>query len=416
VIVRRSMSPPRPRSSALAAALATLALSACVPTVRTPLKQALPAVLGAEAGAGLCLREVATSPLPGAPIDAALADFDRDGALDLALITDGPSGAALVFAFNDGRGGLARTTSLSLNGAPAALAAADLNLDGATDLVVASAPASPREPSALHVLLGDGAGGFIAGAVPLRREPSAILLRDLDANGMPDAVVFSRGDREIFSLLGDGRGDLKLAHRHDLGEPTSPAKVVIDDLDNDRIPDLITLGDHRGRALVHIHLGAGDGSFKSKLRIELGAGARALAAADFNQDGALDLVALTASGAEGDGPGSPAAALLLGNGALGFLGVRYFGPSDAAELRLADLDGDGHADLISRRASGEGLAVLLGDRRGGLTKVEEAALSQRADLFRLGDLDRDGRPEVLTMSPSRASVTIVQGVPCPAQR
>jgi hypothetical protein len=107
---------------------------------------------------------------------------------------------------------------------------------------------------------------------------------------------------------------------------------------------------------------------------------------------------------------------LLGNGALGFLGVRYFGPPSAAELRLADLDGDGAADLISRRASGDGLAVILGDRRGGLTKVQETALGQRADLIRIGDLDRDGRPEVLTMSPSRASVTIVQGSPCASQR
>jgi adhesin/invasin len=412
VIVRSPMSPPRLRPLA-AAALAALALSACVPTVRTPLKQALPAVLGAEAGDGLCLREVATTPLPGAPTDAALADFDRDGALDLALIAAGPSGAALVFAFNDGRGGLTRTTTLNLNGAPVALAAADLNLDGAADLVVASAPASSREPSALHVLLGDGAGGFIAGAAPLKREPGAVLLRDLDANGLPDAVVFSRDGREISSLIGDGRGELKLAHRHDLGDPTSPAKVVVDDLDNDRIPDLITLDERRGRALVNISLGKGDGSFKPKLRIEVGEGAAALAAADFNQDGALDLVALTTSGGEFS---PPAAALLLGNGALGFLGVRYFGPPGAAELRLADLDGDGAADLISRRASGDGLAVILGDRRGGLTKVQETALGQRADLIRIGDLDRDGRPEVLTMSPSRASVTIVQGSPCASQR
>ena len=397
---------------ALFAALSAIALveGACVPTVRTPLKQALPAVIGPEAEAAICWRETATFPLPGAPRDAVLADFDRDGASDVAALAAEAGALALVFAFNDGRGGLARTTSLRLHGAPVALAAADLNLDGAVDLLVASEPAGRGEPSALHVLLGDGAGGFIAGATPLRAAPEGLLVTDLDSNGIPDALVIGRGG-EVTALVGDGRGELKAGPRTRLPGKVRPGRMALGDFNGDRTIDLVTLHERGAKAAATLTIlaGKGDGSFKAALRVGVGAEARGLASGDLNRDGAADLVALVDNGGEG----SPAAAaLLLGNGALDFLGVRYFGPVGAAGAELVDLDGDGFPDLVAARAGGDGLAVMLGDRRGGLGKVQEVGLSQRAHRVLVGDLDRDGRADLVSMSPERASLTRIQGGAC----
>ena len=66
--------------------LLALSATACVATVRTPLKQALPSVLGESGAPPPCWQEAAAVALPGPVRAATLADLDRNGALDLAAI------------------------------------------------------------------------------------------------------------------------------------------------------------------------------------------------------------------------------------------------------------------------------------------------------------------------------------------
>lgn len=399
------------RTIAAAALLAATAL-ACVPTLKTPLKQALPSVLGEEGAAAPCLREVGSITLPGSVRGATLADLDGNGGLDLIALSYDGGVHALAFAFNDGRGQLARTTSLRLNGAPVAVEAADVNLDGRVDLMVASEPALDREPSALHVLLGDGVGGFIAGAVPLPFRPGALWAADLDGNDVSDALVLDEDGKSVALLIGDGRGEFAVKGRVRLPGTVEAAGVALVDLDGDRLSDLVTVHERgNGKAVLTVHRGEGD-DFKAILRVELGQGAGAIAAGDVNRDGNQDLVALT------DGAvGNPASAvLLLGNGVseLSFMGVRYFGPSPSRALRLVDISGDGSLDAVSLRASGEAVDTIPGDRRGGLGKMGEAAIPAGSQQLLFGDLNRDGRPEVIAVGPERSQAAVLQPAACAA--
>ena len=68
------------RLAALAVAVvAAVSAGGCVKTVRAPLKQALPSVLGPEAAAPLCYGPAATIDVGGAAVAGTVADIDGFG-------------------------------------------------------------------------------------------------------------------------------------------------------------------------------------------------------------------------------------------------------------------------------------------------------------------------------------------------
>ncbi|MEP4091038.1 FG-GAP-like repeat-containing protein [Reichenbachiella sp.] len=76
-----------------------------------------------------------------------------------------------------------------------------------------------------------------------------------------------------------------------------------------------------------------------------------------------------------------------------------------------DLDGDGFADLIANELGGEGkIYTYRNNQAGGFETKEEVAIPQNGSLFRkpgriaLGDLDLDGRPEVVVTAEDDNSI------------
>src|SRR4051812_10336714 len=83
--------------------------------------------------------------LPGSPFPAgaspcciAVADFNSDGKLDLAVANRIPFGGTVTLLFGNGAGAFTAGSILSAGDAPWAIATADFNGDGAADLAVAN--------------------------------------------------------------------------------------------------------------------------------------------------------------------------------------------------------------------------------------------------------------------------------------
>jgi hypothetical protein len=137
------------------------------------------------------------------------------------------------------------------------------------------------------VLLGNGDGSFqaavsfVAGNVP-----SYITAADLDGDGALDLVTANWGSNDVSVLLGNGDGSFRAAVSFAAG--IVPAAVAVADLDGDSIPDLATA--NAGTDDVSVLLGNGDGSFQTAVFSAAGDSPLSVAVADFNGDSVPDLV------------------------------------------------------------------------------------------------------------------------------
>jgi hypothetical protein len=132
------------------------------------------------------------------PWPVAVGDFNGDGKLDVAVANS--SAGTLTVALGNGNGtfGSPVTISLGSGSAPYGLAAADFNLDGELDLVVAE-----YGKNEAVILLGNGNGSFTLQAAPIATgsQPWSIAVGDFNGDGKPDFAIPNNGSNNVSMLL-----------------------------------------------------------------------------------------------------------------------------------------------------------------------------------------------------------------------
>ena len=148
---------------------------------------------------------------------------------------------------------------------------------------------------------------------------------------------------------------------------------VVADVSGDGIPDLVIACASDNR--LYVRLGHGGGLVDSVVATTPSFGASCLAIADVDGDGRADL-ALS--------DGTSHAEVRRGTGDGGFASV-VFSCASGRRVWLRDLDGDGRVDLVV------GHSLFLGDGHGGFA----AAGALPFDVAGIADLDLDGRLELV---------------------
>ena len=151
------------------------------------------------------------------PAQIVTGDFNNDGKLDLAVDNqcgtgNGCNGTVTVL-LGDGSGSFTPTEdSPSTGSGPVSMAVADFNGDGNLDLAVPSdcgADGTCTSNGAVTILLGDGAGNFTAStsmaATALR--PYGIVAGDFNGDGKVDLAIANNDSNTVTILLGDGTGN-----------------------------------------------------------------------------------------------------------------------------------------------------------------------------------------------------------------
>ncbi len=189
--------------------------------------------------------------------------------------------------------------------------------------------------------------------------PLDVALADLNTDGHLDIVTANVGSRDVTVLLNDGHG-------HFAASPTSPTPtglashlVAVADLNGDDRPDLaVTAHDSNNVAIL---LGDGSGGFVPAA-------------------------------------GSPYAALESGS------------PHNHG-LVLEDMNGDGHYDVVTANSDDNSVSLLLGDGRGSLASAAGSpfAVGSRPYLPATGDVNGDGRPDIVVPNFGDATISVLLG-------
>ena len=246
------------------------------------------------------------TPFIGSPIQVGnypeaikIGDFNDDGIQDLAVANANDSTISILLGNGDGTftGASGSPFNLGIGAFPFFIAVADFNKDGNLDLAVVNG----GQDDSVSFLEGNGDGTFtpFPGSplpFPAGAGAGAIVAADFNRDGKVDLAVANFNVNNVYILLGNGDGTFTLAAQPPVTVGPNPFAMVALDYNGDGYTDLAVANYNYNFSpsppvgTVTLLIGNGDGSFSSPgAAIPVGQLPNDVVTADFNGDGKPDL-------------------------------------------------------------------------------------------------------------------------------
>lgn len=284
--------------------------------------------------------------------DIAVADFDNDGDLDVVFVSEDDQ--VNEYYLNDGQGAFSVGPPLPVARTTNAVLAADLNGDGAMDLLLGNQGANV-------ILINDGQGGFVDESATRLPDPGRttqdLELGDLNGDGLLDLIAGNEDGNQLW--LGDGQGFFTAAALPTLStEETREVDLVDVDGDGDLDVFLANVAFRSGRVFHNrLLINDGAGVFTDESDARLPGQSFHTVDADFvdlEPDGDLDLVLANAFGGDYE--------ILLNAGSGTFQRDNDAIPAhivgSGIDVEAADINGDGIVDLYLSRFDGPDFLLM----------------------------------------------------------
>ena len=308
----------------------------------------------------------------------------------------------------------------TLNG-PNQTVIADIDGDGKPDLIVVDdynhAISIYRNISTNGILTAASfAPRVVLPATTGTYSPYGIAVADLTGDGKLDIVVTEYGDN-LVSVYKNNCTPGNIAtnlfgSRLDFSTGSGPQKMAAADLDGDGKPDLMVAnaGDGTISILQNISEG-GTINFAPKVEIATGSGCNGVAVGDLNGDGKPDIAAINTDGTLSvlqnviDAPGT-----ITTNSFAPQISLPI--PSGGVGVAIVDIDGDGRLDLAVTSYLPQLFSTIQNLSEGGdLTTNSfgqriDYPLDGRGHTISIGDLDGDGKPDLVVDTELNSTISI----------
>lgn len=333
------------------------------------------------------------------PAWVALADFDRDGALDAAVANSYGMAPAFSLLLGRGDGTFNPARNFAVPAGVFQLAVSDFNEDARLDV---AGVGGTSDSGTVTVFLGDGAGNFGAPATySVGASLLAIAAGDVTQDAHADLLVSGGYENNFLLLTGQGDGSFKG------GMDTYRVHGAIDgiitaDCNQDGQLDIVTVSSASN--CVSVILQQTNGAFVPAVRYAVGSQPRAVSAADFNKDGRLDLVTANFDGT---------LTLLRGRTTAPGVFTNNWAPvtlgSNHTDVAVGDFNGDGNPDLVTPNYYGASLSVALGNGNGTFQTGAYLVVNPGPTCVLVNDFDQDGKADIAVGYESGFVITLLLG-------
>ncbi len=342
---------------------------------------------------------------------AETADFNNDGFEDVVVSNTGVfgQGNSISVYRNLGNGTFGSPTSYTVGVGPEGITAADLNGDGNIDLAVTNYGGGGG--NSISVLMNSGTGVFSPAVnYPAGNAPYRIAAGRINADASVDLVVANgwvNGDNAMNVLINAGNGTFSSRTEYLANGLGAFPSVAVSDVDNDGDNDILfPYGDFTLGPIVNLYRNQGGGTFSIvAIQMDQNTNPADIKVADLNGDGWKDLVVASATARTTDGY---EVALNNGSGGFSLAGSMRPAGQNTACIMLGDVDNDHWVDILTADSYSMQITVHKNFGQGvfPLPQLIDLSGSEIVGSLDAADIDGDGLLDVVISASGRAAVDV----------
>lgn len=346
---------------------------------------------------------------------SAFADIDGDGDLDFIISGRGEGNQYITKIYTNEDGNFTEKDSDLRQLAYSSVAVGDVNNDGSPDLFLTGIDAFSHVISVLY--LNDGSGSFTDSGIPFTGVfRSAAAFADLDNDGDLDLVITGQTASGRASRLYWNQGNGNFLESYQEFEDMAYSSVQVEDFTGTGTLDILFAGlNLSSTESTLLYANNGDGTFSVHASGLPPMYNGAIATADVNQDGSID-VFIT-----GRNSGGNLSGLYLNNGSGNFTksGLEFKALAESS-AQFADLDGDGFPELIlsgTNSSNQRETAVYINKGNGDFALASQNFTGISLGEIAVGDINNDGDLDVIFSGLDQNSIPVAklyESLPPPA--
>jgi hypothetical protein len=239
--------------------------------------------------------------------------------------------------------------------------------------------------------------------------PYDVAIADLDGDGKPDVVVTDEfsGAFSVYRNTSTN-GDISFAQRADFATGNGPAGIAVGDIDGDGKLDLVVANSSNNTVSVYRNTST-NGSISFAPRVDFATGSEpfGLAIGDIDGDGKPDIVVT-------NWQDSTVSVLrnMSSSGSISFASkVNFASGTNPHGAAIGDLDGDGKPDVVVTNGVGNTVSVYRNVSTSGsiqLAPKVDFSTGVLAYYLVIADVDGDGKPDLVVANTGPVTVSVLR--------